>query len=151
MATSTDSLRLVSFNCRGWNSGSDLLSDIASTFDLCFVQEHWLFDNQLYLLDFHTDFSSCGVSGMEDVEILKGRPYGGCGIIFRKSLLKDVRVLSTPSNRFCSVNLHSGNLKYLLICVYLPTDYHCDSSSASFYIVLVNWTALFSLKTMTVS
>ena len=40
-------LRCCSFNCRGWNSGSVFLKDYLDSFDLCFVQEHWLHSDHL--------------------------------------------------------------------------------------------------------
>ena len=72
-------LRLVSFNCSGWNNGRHYLTDFSDSFNICLVQEHWLFNAQLPCLN------SCDVSGMADGFLLLGRPYGGCGIIFKKS------------------------------------------------------------------
>ena len=66
MTDSTDTFRLVSYNCRGWNSGIGLLRDIAPEFDLCMIQEHWLFAQQIGFLNFDPAFTSCGVSGMDD-------------------------------------------------------------------------------------
>ena len=43
MALST-SLRIVSYNCRGWKSGCHLVRDISDSFDFCFIQEHWLLE-----------------------------------------------------------------------------------------------------------
>ena len=53
-----------------------------------------------------------------------GRPYGGCGILYRKSLSPYVKTLHTGLNRFCSIKLcDSVGTSFLLICVYLPTDF----------------------------
>ena len=100
MTDSTDAFRLVSYNCRGWNSGIVLSRDIAPEFDLCMIQEHWLFAQQIGLLNFDPAFTSCGVSGMDDDVLLKGRPFGGCDFIFRKnfytrlsSLISSISVL----------------------------------------------------------
>ena len=61
------SLRCMSFNCRGWNSGLITLKSLIDSFDVCFVQEHWLISNHLYKLnDMSSDFLSVGVSGMDD-------------------------------------------------------------------------------------
>lgn len=92
------------------------------------IQEHWLFTSQLSLLDLDTNFCSFGVSGMADDVILQGRPYGGCGIIFRKT----INVLKTPSMRFCAALFIYGNESLLLLSVYLPTDYHSESSDADY-------------------
>ena len=134
--TEDSCLRLVFYNFRGWNSGVYFLKGIASSFDLCLIQEHWLFPNQLALLDFDHDFYSCAVSGMDDGVILSGRPFGGCAIIFRKSLLSIIQIIRVPAKRFCAIKLRSDLTTFLLICAYLPTDYHTDTSVADFNVCL---------------
>ena len=61
---SPNSLRLVSYNCRGWRSGSDYVKLLQSC-DLCFIKEHWLFREHLGSLNTSNDFLSVGVSGMD--------------------------------------------------------------------------------------
>ncbi len=83
-------------------------------------------------MDFDSDFVSLGVSGMDSSSLLQGRPYGGCAIIIRKSLLGNVSpltMLKSNSNRFCGVRLldQSGQ-SILLVSVYFPTDYHTSTS-----------------------
>lgn len=60
------------------------------------------------LLNFDSDFSLCGVSGMDDGVILSGRPFGGCAIIFRNSLLSRIQVVRTVARRYCTIKLQSG-------------------------------------------
>ena len=85
---------------------------------VCLIQEHWLL---LSLLDFDSNFSSCGVSGMDDGLVLSGRPFGGCAIVFRKSLLKHVKVVRVNAKRFCAVKLVSSPATTLLVHVCLLT------------------------------
>ena len=77
-------LRCLSYNCRGWNSGSLTLQNLVSSCDVCFMQEHWLHTDQLHKFNF--DFLSVAVSGMDCGSLLCGRPYGGCSVLYRKSL-----------------------------------------------------------------
>ena len=127
--TSVDSLRLVSYNCRGWNSGQHTVCDLLQSCDVCLIQEHWLLHEQLSLLNVNNDFLSSGVSGMDSSDLLLGRPFGGCAILFRRSLLPFVSCLDSFSKRFCSVLLRDRcGTTTLLICIYLP---HNDGSSAS--------------------
>ena len=72
--------------------------------------------------DLSIDFSFVGVSGMDDSSLLTGRPFGGCSILYRKTLLPCVTPLSTHSKRFCAIRMSdpSGS-STLLICVYLPS------------------------------
>jgi hypothetical protein len=106
-------LRLVSYNCRGWNSGCHYL--FSDSFDICLIQEHWLFNAQLSCLNFNNHFLSCGASGMEDSSLLLGRPYGGCGIIFRKSLLESIKLIKLPFKRYSAIFLNSTIIIFLLI------------------------------------
>ena len=74
-------LQCLTYNCRGWNSGKQTLWDLIGSLDICFIQEHWLLPDQLYLLnEFHPDFHSVSVSGIDGSVLLCGRPYGGCAI-----------------------------------------------------------------------
>ena len=83
-----DSLRCCSYNCRGWNSGFLTLSKLIDTLDICFIQEHWLLNDQLSLIDeLSFEFISASISGVDQSSFLVGRPYGGCSIIYRKSLM----------------------------------------------------------------
>ena len=81
---SVDSLLLVSYNCCGWNTGLPAVLDLLH---ICLIQEHWFFEEQLNLLNIHNDFLSIGVSGMESSNLLHGRPFGGCAILYRRSLI----------------------------------------------------------------
>ena len=132
---SLNSLRLVSYNCRGWRSGSDYL---LQSCDLCFIQEHWLFREHLGSLNNSNDFLSVGVSGggMDSSEILVGRPFGGCGIFYRKSLSPVIHRIFTSSQRLCAISLCITLLitpfAALFVCVYLPTDYSNVASHTAY-------------------
>ncbi len=130
-------LRLASYNCRGWNNGKSVVSDLLDSHDICVIQEHWLFADHLNELNFNSDFLSVGVSGMDSSVLLYGRPFGGCAIFVRKSLIGSVTTLSTNAKRFSAVRLsdHSGH-SFLLVCVYLPTDYGRSSSNDEFLFTL---------------
>ena len=135
MTSSHWALCLVSYNCRGWNSGLRFLQDNAPSIDLCLIQEHWLFSHQLTLLNFDPEFVSCGVSGMDDDRLHRGHPFGGCGIIFRKSLIS-IQVIKFLSKHFCAVLIKCYLKTILLINVYLPTNYHTNTSDTDFNICL---------------
>ena len=71
---------------------------------LCMIQEHWLFAKQIGLLNFDHAFTSCGVSGMDDGVLLKGRPFGGCGFIFY-IFLHNIKIIKTHFKHFCAILL----------------------------------------------
>ena len=82
------SLRCCTFNCRRWNTGYLTLKKLIDSLDLCFVQEHWLLNDHLYKIgEISSDFLSVSISGVDHDHFLVGRPYGGCSIIYRKSLV----------------------------------------------------------------
>ena len=54
--------------------------------DILFVEEHWLLSSKLHLLQNISDeFIVISKSGMNDHELLSGRPYGGTAIFLRKN------------------------------------------------------------------
>ena len=102
MAVIMAPLRCCSFNYRGWNSGKLTLTN---SLDLCFIQEHWLFYDHLSdVCEISPDFIYVGVSGMNSDLLSRGRPYGGCSILYRKSLSSCISPLYSCSDRFCGVD-----------------------------------------------
>ena len=74
-------LNCCSFNCRGWHNGKLTLKNYS--LDICFIQEHWLFDDSLNLVrEIDQDFISVCVGGMNCDFICRGRPFGGCSILY---------------------------------------------------------------------
>ena len=75
---------------------------------------------------------------MDSSEILVGRPFGGCGILYRKSLSPVIRRIFTSSQRLCTISLTLHNsldnspFAILFVCVYLPTDYSNVASHTAF-------------------
>ena len=82
---------------------------------IMFLQEHWLSDHQLQLLselDFH--YLSIGVSDFANSDILTGRPYGGCAMLWSS--------LRSNSNRICAARMENDMFRLLLINVYMPYE-----------------------------
>ena len=120
-------LRIISYNCRGWRSSSPYVSDLLSSCDILLIQENF---NVLNISD---QFIYTAVSGMDSSNLLVGRPFGGCAIMYRKSLLACVKSIPTNSKCFCAVRLiDSNNSTILLINVYMPTDYGTFVSNVEF-------------------
>ena len=135
---SSDCLKIISYNCRGWKSSSDYVKSLLQSCDICLIQEHWLFRENLDSLLISNDFRSVGVSGMDSSQLLSGRPFGGCCILYRKALSTAVRRIFSHSKRFCAISItfNSTSVKssfvVLLVCVYLPTDYYNTTSQLAF-------------------
>lgn len=119
MSFSHTSLNLVSYNCRGWNFGSIAVHDqLLQSCDICFIQEHWLFQGQLNLLNIDSDFLYAAVSGMESSKLLLGRPFGGCAILYKRALSSGISRLDSPSKRFCSILIRDYTMG-LQPCLYM--------------------------------
>ena len=110
-----------------------LVSDLLKICDICLIQEHWLFNEQLHNLNIDNEFLLCGVSGMDSSVLLHGCLVGGCAILFLKSLAGYVNMIRTDSNRFGAVILtDTHGSRVLLINVYLPTDYGTSDSHSDY-------------------
>ena len=79
-------------------------------------------------LNISDEFSSTAVSGMASTEFVAGWPFGGCAILYRKSLSKFITTIISFSRRFCAISLNCSSMSILLICVYLPTNYGSSQS-----------------------
>ncbi len=91
--------------------------------DLLLIQEHWLFTENLASLNINDDFTSFAVSGMDSGAIIRGRPFGGCGFLIRKSLLPFIKRINSNSKRFCAITITTHCWTVLLLNVYMPTNY----------------------------
>ena len=124
--------KVVSYNCRGWKSGSNYVQSLLQSCDICLIQEHWLLRENLDSLIISDDFLSVGVSGMDSSLLLTGRPFGGCCILYRKSLSSVVHRIFTDSNRLCAISTTHVITPYLssssFVSIYLPTDYSTVAS-----------------------
>ena len=111
----------------GYNQGALQLQELCDTlqFDLIMLNEIWLVPVLMYKIhNFHNSYTYYGKSAMDNIVssgLLKGRPYGGCAILVKKSLVNLVSNIIT-FERVVSVTL----CDMLYISVYLP----CENGSA---------------------
>ena len=90
--------------------------------DVFFIQEHWLHKANLGdLRQIHKDYTATGCSGMPADKLhKKGRPYGGSGILYKKSISHNVKHIdSCKVKNACTITI---NENLLLVNAYLPTD-----------------------------
>ena len=70
--------------------------------------------------------------------MLLGCPFGGCAILYRRTLSPFVSRVCSLSKRFCTISLRlcdptsNSIINTLLINVYLPTNYNTDDSNNAF-------------------
>ena len=108
--------------------------------DILLVQEHWLLDCDIgEFTQFIDDVNVHGVSGMDNDVLLTGRPYGGCAIVYRKSLNCSVTPIICKSRRVCAVMLNFNSMaNILLLCVYMPCDSKYDASNLQVFNDVLN-------------
>ncbi|ELT97678.1 hypothetical protein CAPTEDRAFT_206711 [Capitella teleta] len=90
--------------------------------DIVFLQETWLSPSEIVILKaLHPDFYADGVSAFQDDEQLIGRPHGGIGILWRKTLGAHVNCLKYDGERrLMALSVKHGSHSLLLLNVYLP-------------------------------
>ena len=115
------SLRVTSCNCRNLKSSIDNVRQLCDAHDIIFLQETWLTNDELSLLKcLRADFYADGVSAMDTTSgIHIGRPFGGIGILWRKSIAciqvhkYNIRVMGIEfdngSRKLLAVNMHYDN------------------------------------------
>ena len=92
------------------------------------MQETWALKNQVGRLNkYFDDYNSCGVSGICDDVLLKGKPYGGVLFLYKKSKSSYVEVCELNSKRACCIRLSASIEDIKIFNVYMP----CDSSTSS--------------------
>ena len=127
MNTSQHKLRICSFNSKG--HGSDKISymqKLMKECDILMVQEHWYFEKDLKVFqNLIGNVHMHGISGMNEDDLLIGRPFGGCAILINNHL----KCTFSPfqiSNRCCGGILKSQKMSILLFNVYMPCDTQYD-------------------------
>jgi len=133
-------LNCLSYNCRGFNVAKrayikSLL--VLLQCDILFIQEHWLSDGQLDQLgSLSPDHLFTAVSGFDNSDVLSGRPYGGCAILWRRNISLKVIPVNVNSRRLCYLSLSGMHFKALCINVYMP--YEHDGASFDEFVMQNN-------------
>jgi hypothetical protein len=110
-------LKMSTFNCRGFNSTKcSYIASVMSKCNIMFLLECWLSDMQLNALkcisesvSFHT------ISGFDNIEILAGRPYGGCAILYQSASIFDASPINVISHRVCAARVCFESTNYCLL------------------------------------
>jgi len=112
-------LKIATYNMHGFRQGSLQLQDLCKVYDIVFIQEHWLAPYNLQdVQDMCPDMLCLMSSAMNDViskGVLKGRPFGGVGILVNNKIATDAK-LRCAADRYIIVQLQD----LVFINVYLP-------------------------------
>ena len=126
------SFKFRSHNINGFNNSKEFIFQECSSesFDILALQEHWLKPSHKkhaginLMKSLHPMYDSYSTSAMNielGKHILKGRPYGGTGFIFHKSLSKCLRARTDLAHERISVmELCTVSENIILINAYMP-------------------------------
>ena len=104
-------LKIMTYNSTGMAANKQqFLNDMfeAHEPDVIFIQETWLINSRIspVLCNINCNYMANGISGMNEDELLMGRPFGGLGILWKKSLATNASFCSVPgTNRACALQL----------------------------------------------
>ena len=125
-------LKIRSHNLNGYDSSREFLMRECedNAFSIMAVQEHWLRPsfrkqkgtNKLKTLHPAYDaFATSGMANVIDQRILKGRPYGGTGFMFRKELSNSIRArIDLKNDRVTVLELTTVDSNILMMSAYMP-------------------------------
>ena len=118
-------LTISSYNCKNIKSSTDNVRQLCDVNDIVFLQETWLtYDELCIMKSLHPDYYSDGVSAMDtSCGMLRGRPFGGIGILWRKSFGSCIRIHKyDDDSRVMAIEFNDGNRKLLAVNIYMPCD-----------------------------
>ena len=127
-----ETLRLVSFNCRGLPCDNNslykrpswqlLLDDTRN--DIICLQETWYTKQDLqHLNDVHPDFHGTGVSTIDSTGgPIYGHPPGGVCIMWRGKFDHCVTPIEFDLDWLTGIYFCQDGRKYAVLCVYLPFE-----------------------------
>ena len=100
-------IKLTSFNCQGVKSSVGCIKRLCVSADIIALQETWLLPHDLqFLSNICDDFASTGTSAVDtSAGILRGRPYGGVALLWRKSVFTSVSVIQCSSVRLTAIKV----------------------------------------------
>ena len=128
------SLRIVTLNIKNIKSNKVFVQQLLKTVDILCIQEHWLFNFELDLLNSISNIHRCCSKAVDDNDpvspIGPQRGYGGVGIFYRKDW--NLKILEIPSGgsrvsviEICAIN------PLLVISVYLPSRKYVRKDSST--------------------
>ena len=128
--SSSSTIRFATFNCRSVKSSIGEVKQLCLSNDIIFLQEHWLLPFELDLLSsIDENFYAISQSAIEvNSDLLRGRPYGGTAILYRKQFANYIVSVKTSNPRVTAVILNSiiGNsittTPILLASVYMSVS-----------------------------
>ena len=115
------SIRACSYNCFSLSKNIELVRELTeSNYDIIFLQETLVTDNNLGMLDFIDEsYKSIGIGATHSNKSMEsgyGRPMGGLGCIFKNNI--PIKLIDS-SNDIMIVSITLNSVTLILVNVYL--------------------------------
>ena len=130
--------KITSLNCNGFKSLSSALHKLTDACDILFLQELWLLKQECSILNsIHPEFYGMGVSPCDARSgVIRGRLYGGVGVIWRKSIDDYISVLDLPYDWICGIKITAEDKIVYFFNVYLV--YESNDNVEKYYAQLAS-------------
>lgn len=114
----------ISYNCKNVKTSVHEIKMLCDQADIVCLQETWLLPYEIsFLGEIHDEFGFTGSSAVDlSSGILRGRPYGGVAILWRKSLFPAVSVVQSDSDRIVAIRVSTSERSFVVCSIYMPTD-----------------------------
>ena len=116
--------RFTTFNCKSVKRSINGIRELCKTCDLVALQETWLLPSDIsFLSSIDEEFSCTGTSAVDmSSGMLRGRPHGGLGILWRQKVFPNVIVVPCNNPRICAIRVVLPERSILVVNVYMPVD-----------------------------
>ena len=115
-------LKLCSYNCTGLVSecNRQYMRQLLINYEADFLL---LQETEFKIGNIHNNYMYTAVSGMDTRDrVILGCPYGGVAIMWKRSLSHSVKPIILSNKNISCVMLEVKNVKFMIICVYLPCE-----------------------------
>ncbi len=131
-------LKIATLNCEGIKRSSEYIRNylINNSCDILCIQETWHLDDNINLFSsIHPDYLYTAISGIDSREqFVLGRPKGGVGILYKKSLCSKITPIKSSNRRVCGIKImFTPVFSCLLLSVYLPCDNQSGTVTTEYY------------------
>ena len=112
------------------------IKELCVTNDIILLQETWLTEGESHVLaNICPDFYAKSISGMDTSNgILRGRPHGGIGILWKKTISSYCKIVDFNDSRIMGLEVCIDLKKMFIINVYLPCDTNDNADSFIAYL-----------------
>lgn len=102
---STAMCNFATFNCKNVKRSLEHIRQLCRASDIIALQETWLLPEDInFLGSIDDEFGFTGTSAVDTAAgVLRGRPYGGVALLWKKQVFTNVSVVQCHNPRVCAI------------------------------------------------